>query len=64
MAVFALEITNVSKSFLKNFLCLEIAEIGKGGQFCVEENNTGHKNSFLLRESSPKKHVDPRCKIW
>ena len=31
----------------KNFLCLEIAEIGMGGQFWVEKNDSGHKNSFF-----------------
>ena len=31
------------------FLCLEIAEIDMGGQFWVEKNDSGHKNSFFLK---------------
>ena len=35
----------------KMFLCLKIAEIDMGGggrgQFWVEKNDSGHKNSFL-----------------
>ena len=31
----------------KFFLCLKIAEIDKGGQFWVEKNDSGHKNSFF-----------------
>ena len=35
----------------KIFLCLKIAEIdmGGGGQFWVEENEFGHKNSFFFK---------------
>ena len=28
----------------KIFLCLKIAKINKGGQYWVEENDSGHKN--------------------
>ena len=31
----------------KIFLCLKIAEINMGGQFWVEKNDSGHKNSFF-----------------
>ena len=31
----------------KFFLCLKIAEIDMGGQFWVEKNDSGHKNSFF-----------------
>ena len=27
---------------MKKFLCLKIAEIDMDGQFCVEENDSGH----------------------
>ena len=33
----------------KIFLCLKIAEIDMGGQFWVEKNDSGHKNSFFLK---------------
>ena len=33
----------------KIFLYLEIAEIDMGGQFWVEKNDSGHKNSFFLK---------------
>ena len=33
----------------KMFLCLKIAEIGMGGQFWVEKNDFGHKNSFFFK---------------
>ena len=33
----------------KFFLCLKIAEIDMGGQFWVEKNDSGHKNSFFLK---------------
>ena len=33
----------------KIFLCLEIAEIDTGGQFWVEQNDSGHKKSFFLK---------------
>ena len=31
----------------KFFLCLKIAAIDMGGQFWVEKNDSGHKNSFF-----------------
>ena len=31
----------------KIFLCLKIGEIEMGGQFWVEKNDSGHKNSFF-----------------
>ena len=35
----------------KIFLCLKVTEIdmGGGGQFWVEKNESGHKNSFFLK---------------
>ena len=33
----------------KIFLCLKIVEIDMGGQFWVEKNDSGHKNSFFLK---------------
>ena len=31
----------------KIFLCLKIVEIDMGGQFWVEMNDSGHKNTFF-----------------
>ena len=36
----------------KNFLYLKIVEIYMGGQFWVEKNDSGHKNSFFLKLST------------
>ena len=46
----ALSSTRCPKNFEneKSFLCLKIVEVDMGGQFWVEKNDSGHKNSFFL----------------